>query len=138
MTFERIPKVDEALFAEPLVRQIAKPPYPLAAGSTTAGTRQVPAGSTNTVELVQLRLAADCPPLAWRIAYQILPAPVAGEFILLTGDDFGRVEFRATVAIGQTSGVETVPGKYITIAYRPLAPSPTDFEVGVVCGLLSR
>lgn len=138
MTFERIPKVDEALFAEPLAKQIAKPPYPLAAGSTTAGTRQVPAGSTNTVELVQLRLAADCPPLAWRIGFQILPAPVAGEFILLTGDDFGRVEFRLPVAIGQTSGGDTVPGKYITIAYRPLTPSPTDFEVGVVCGLLGR
>lgn len=138
MTFERIPKVDEALFAEPLQRQIAKPPYPLAAGSTTAGTRKVPAGSTNTVELVQLRLAADCPPLAWSIAFQILPAPVAGQFIVLTGDDFGRVEFRATIPIGVTDGANTVPGKYITISYRPLAPSPIDFEVGVVCGLLSR
>lgn len=138
MTFERIPKVDAALFAEPLAKQIASPPYPLAAGSTTAGTRQVRAGSADTVELVQLRLQADCPPLAWRIGFQILPAPVAGEFVLLTGDDFGRVEFRLPVAIGQTSGGDTVPGKYLTIAYRPLAPSPIDFEVGVVCGLMAR
>lgn len=138
MTFERIPKVDESLFAERLAKQIAKPPYPLAPGSTTAGTRQVRAGSTDLVELVQLRLQADCPPLAWRVGFAILPAPVAGEFTLLTGDDFGRVEFRLPVAIGQTSGGDTIPGKYITIAYRPLTPSLVDFEVGVVCGLLGR
>lgn len=90
------------------------------------------------MELVSLKLVPDCPPLAWRIGFQIRPAPVAGEFILVTGDDFGTVTFQLPVAIGQTSGGDVVPGKYITIGYRPLVPALVDFEVGVVCGLMAR
>lgn len=113
---------------------MATPPIRL--GSTTAGTRSIPAGSTGAVALLQAGLMPECAPRAWAVTLAS-EGVVAGQFVVRSGDDFGAVEFVVPFALGRRFAELTVGGKNVFVQFEPAAAVARDYQVGATVGLFA-
>lgn len=112
-------------------------PWPLKAGTTTAGSRTIPALTEGPQALLQASLCPDSVSRAWAVMLAS-DGVIAGTFTIRAGDEYGSVDFVVPFALGRRFAELTVPAKFLFVSFQPSGPHPRDYAVGASVGLFAQ